>query len=75
MLRNFLTTFSITLEGDEFFLNVLVRSFVTSLCDALKHPSCKITKLILSGNEITDIGVTSLCDSLKHPSCKVTTLI
>ena len=47
---------------------------VTSLCDGLKHPSCKVTTLHLSGNEITHTGVASLCDALKYPSCKVTTL-
>ena len=47
---------------------------VTSLCDALKHPSCKVTTLELNGNQITDTRVTSLCEVLKHPSCKVTTL-
>ena len=47
---------------------------VTSLCDALTHPSCKVTTLDLSSNQITDTGVTSLCDALTHPSCKVTTL-
>ena len=47
---------------------------VSSLCDALKHPSCKVTTLHLSTNQITDTGVTSLCDALTHPSCKVTTL-
>ena len=47
---------------------------VASLCDALTHPSCKVTTLDLSGNQITDTGVTSLCDALTHPSCKVTTL-
>ena len=47
---------------------------VTSLCDALTHPSCEVTTLDLSGNQITDTGVTSLCDALTHPSCKVTTL-
>ena len=47
---------------------------VASLCDALTHPSCKVTTLNLRGNQITDTGVTSLCDALKHPSCKVTTL-
>ena len=47
---------------------------VSSLCDGLKHPSCKVTTLHLSGNEITHTGVASLCDALKYPSCKVTTL-
>ena len=47
---------------------------VASLCDALTHPSCKVTTLDLSANQITDTGVTSLCDALNHPSCKVTTL-
>ena len=47
---------------------------VTSLCDALTHPSCKLTTLKLRVNQITDTGVTSLCDALTHPSCKVTTL-
>jgi len=46
----------------------------TSLCDALTHPSCKVTTLYLTDNRITDTGVTSLCDALTHPSCKVTTL-
>jgi len=47
---------------------------VTSLCNALKHPSCKVTTLALNDDQITDAGVTSLCDALRHPSCKVTTL-
>ena len=47
---------------------------VTSLCDALTHPGCKVTTLGLGGNQITDTGVTSLCDALKHPSCELTTL-
>ena len=47
---------------------------VTNLCDALTHPSCKLTTLKLHVNQITDTGVTSLCDALTHPSCKVTTL-
>ena len=47
---------------------------VASLCDALTHPSCKLTTLNLRDNQITDTGVTSLCDALTHPSCKVTTL-
>ena len=47
---------------------------VASLCDALTHPSCKVTTLNLRSDQITDTGVTSLCDALTHPSCKVTTL-
>ena len=59
-------------------LHVMVSSItdddVTSLCDALTHPDCKVTTLDLSRNQITDTGVTSLCDALTHPGCKVTTL-
>ena len=47
---------------------------VTSLCDTLTRPSCKVTTLDLARNQITDTGVTSLFDALAHPSCKVTTL-
>ena len=47
---------------------------VSSLCEALTHPSCKVTKLDLGGNRITDTGVASLRDALTHPNCKVTTL-
>ena len=47
---------------------------VTSLCDALKHPSSKVTTLDLTDDQISDTTVTSLCNALKHPSCKVTTL-
>ncbi|KAL9965330.1 hypothetical protein ACROYT_G029117 [Oculina patagonica] len=46
----------------------------TRLCEALQHPSCKVTTLDLSDNQITDIGVANLCKALQHPSCKVTTL-
>ena len=49
-------------------------SFWLNILSALKHPSCKVTTLDLSGNQITDAGVASLCEALKHPSCKVTTL-
>ena len=54
--------------------NGITDTGVTSLCEALTHPSCKVTTLDLSYNQITDTGVTSLCDALTHPSCKVTTL-
>ena len=46
----------------------------TSLCEALKQPSCKVTALYLCANQITGVGVASLCGALKQPSCKVTTL-
>ena len=41
---------------------------------ALQHPSCKLTKLDLGINDITNTGVASLCDALQHPSCKLATL-
>ncbi|KAL9965333.1 hypothetical protein ACROYT_G029121 [Oculina patagonica] len=47
---------------------------IVRLCEALQHPSCKVTTLHLSDNHITDTGVTTLCEALQHPSCKVTTL-
>ena len=47
---------------------------VASLCEALQHPSCKLTTLDLEDTDITDIGVASLCEALQHPSCKLTTL-
>ena len=47
---------------------------VASLCEALQHPSCKLTTLDLKGNDITDISAPSLCEALQHPSCKLTTL-
>ena len=46
---------------------------VASLCEALQHPSCKLTTLDLKGNDFTD-SVPSLCEALQHPSCKLTTL-
>jgi len=54
-------------------MNPDIGTDVTSLCDALKYPSCNVTTLSLRGC-ITDTGVTSLCVALKHPNCKVTTL-
>ena len=54
--------------------NGITDTGVTSLCDALTHPSCIVTTLELVGTQITDTGVTSLCDVLTHPSCKVTKL-
>ena len=54
--------------------NSITDNDVTSLCDALMHPSCEVTTLDLNTNQIADTGVTSLCDALTHPSCKVTTL-
>ena len=47
---------------------------VASLCEALQHPSCKLTTLHLMRIEITDTGVASLSEALQHPSCKLTTL-
>ncbi|KAL9965351.1 hypothetical protein ACROYT_G029140 [Oculina patagonica] len=47
---------------------------IIRLCEALQHPSCKVTTLDLSGNQITDTGVPRLCEALQHSSCKVTTL-
>ena len=55
--------------------NGITDTGVTSLCEALTHPSCKVTTLELRAyNQITDTGVTHLCDALTHPSCKVTKL-
>ena len=45
-----------------------------SLCQALQTPTCKVTKLNLHGNQITDAGVASLCQALQTPTCKVTEL-
>ena len=36
---------------------------VAILCEALKHPCCKLTTLILRNNEITDTGVARLCEA------------
>ena len=47
---------------------------VTSLCEALKRPSCKLTTLHLGSNQITDVGAVCLCVALKQLNCKVTTL-
>ena len=44
---------------------------LTRLCEALQHPSCKVTTLDLNSNQITDTGVAKLCAALQHPSCKV----
>jgi len=52
-------------------MNPDISTDVTSLCGALKYPSCKVTTLRLS---CWITGVTSLCVALKHPNCKVTTL-
>ena len=49
-------------------------TLVASLCEALQHPSCKLTTLNLQGSSITDTSVASLCEALQHPSCKLTTL-
>ena len=46
----------------------------TSLCEALKQPSCKVTELYLGANQITDVGVACLCEALKQPSSKITEL-
>ena len=63
-----------TLTSLSLFFSRITDSGVVTLCEALKHPSCKVTTLHLSGNKITDAGVASLCEELKQPSCKVTTL-
>ena len=59
-------------------LHVMVSSItdddVTSLCDALTHPGCKVTTLGLGGNQITDTGVTSLCEAVQHDNCKLVAL-
>ncbi|KAL9965331.1 hypothetical protein ACROYT_G029119 [Oculina patagonica] len=47
---------------------------VTRLSEALQHPSCKLTTLDLSRNQITDTSVARLCEALQHSRCKVTTL-
>ncbi|PFX33439.1 NACHT, LRR and PYD domains-containing protein 12, partial [Stylophora pistillata] len=47
---------------------------VASLCEALQHPSCKLTTLKLNRNKITDTGVASLREALQHLSCKLTKL-
>ena len=54
--------------------NNITDTGVASLCEALQHPSCKLTTLNLQGSFITDTGVASLCEALQHPSCKLTTL-
>ena len=45
------------------------------LCEALQTPTCKVTKLLVGGNQITDAGVASLCQALQTPTCKVTELL
>ena len=62
------------LSGLVLWGNFLTDAGVASLCEALKEPRCKVTKLGLNGNQITDAGVASLCEALKEPSCKVTKL-
>ena len=47
---------------------------LASLCEALQHPSCKVTTLTLIDIQITDAVVASLCEALKHRSCKLTRL-
>ena len=44
------------------------------LCQALQTPTCKVTKLYLNNNQITDARVASLCQALQTPTCKVTKL-
>ena len=61
-----LTTLSL---GDEIF-----RHDVVTLCEALKHPSCKLTTLNMNHTNITDTDVGTLCKALQHPSCELTTL-
>jgi len=69
-----------SLEKDSSDITTLLLDFqmtdacVAKLCETLKHPSCKVTTLDLSVNQITDAGAVSLCEALKHQSCKVTTL-
>ena len=52
----------------------------TSLCEALQHPSCKLTtlrlkkKIWITNYGFATTGFTSLCKALQHPSCKLTTL-
>ncbi|XP_078380305.1 uncharacterized protein LOC144663276 [Oculina patagonica] len=64
-----ITTLLLRLAFNHFSDTVIIR-----LCEALQHPSCKVTTLNLSGNDITDTGVARLCEALQHSSCKVTTL-
>ncbi|XP_027041805.1 NACHT, LRR and PYD domains-containing protein 12-like isoform X1 [Pocillopora damicornis] len=45
-----------------------------SLCQALQTPTCKVTKLDLRENQITDAGVASLCQALQTTACQVTEL-
>ena len=54
--------------------NEITDTGVTSLCDALKHPSCKVTTLRLRDNQITDTGVTSFCEAVQHDNCKLVEL-
>ena len=49
-------------------------SGLVSLCQALQTPTCTVTTLDLSINQITYDGVVSLSQALQTPACKVTTL-
>ncbi|KAL9965349.1 hypothetical protein ACROYT_G029138 [Oculina patagonica] len=64
-----ITELLLRLAFNHFSDTVIIR-----LCEALQHPSCKVTTLDLSDNEITDTSVARLCEALQHSSCKVTTL-
>ena len=44
------------------------------ICMVIRSPTCKVTELDLSYNQITDAGVASLCQALQTPTCKVTEL-
>ena len=52
----------------------IFRHDVVTLCEALKHPSCKLTTLNMNHTNITDTDVGTLCKALQHPSCELTTL-
>ena len=53
-------------------MNCFIR--FASLCQALQTEACKVARLELRENQITDVGVAGLCQVLKTPKCKVTYL-